>query len=165
MHFPITSIPSCTESSIFSTVEPMFEYQQTNRFFAQIAGGLEDLGVEELSQLNANNIEPTFRGTHFEADHPSLYRINYNSRYLTRVLAPLITFHCDSPQILYNKGKSINWTALFSVDHTFAIFANVSHRKITHSQYATLWLKDAIVDFFREHSGKRPNIEKINPDV
>lgn len=143
----------------------MFEYQQTNRFFAQIAGGLEDLGVEELLQLEARNIKPMFRGIHFEADRAALYRINYCSRYLTRILAPLISFQCPHTETLYTRAKAINWNALFSVDQTFAIFANIAHSKITHSQYAALRLKDAIADYFREHFGKRPNIEKINPDV
>lgn len=143
----------------------MFEYQQSHRFFAQVAGGLEQLGSEELSQLNAENIETTFHGIYFGADPMTLYRINYGSRYLTRILAPLLTFPCDSSQILYDRGKSIKWDTIFSVDHTFAIFANVAHSKITHSRYAALRLKDAIVDHFREHCGKRPNIEKINPDV
>ncbi len=143
----------------------MFEYQRTNRFFAQIAGGVEDLGVEELSRLKAKNIEPTFRGIHFEADQPALYRINYFSRFLTRILAPLTCFSCEGTDSIYQNAMAIDWAELFSVDHTFAIFANVSHSKITHSQYAALRLKDAIVDFFREKFGKRPSVEKINPDV
>ncbi len=143
----------------------MFEYQKTNRFFAQVAGGLEQLGVEELSQLNAQNIQPVFRGIYFEADHAALYRINYASCFLTRILAPLTSFPCHHTDSLYQKAKAINWADLFNVDQSFAIFANVSHSQITHSQFAALRLKDAIVDFFREASGKRPNIEKINPDV
>jgi putative N6-adenine-specific DNA methylase len=143
----------------------MFEYQKTNRFFAQVAGGLEQLGAEELSELNAHSNQPAFRGIYFEADHAALYRINYASRFLTRILAPLTSFPCHHTDSLYQKAKAINWADLFNVDHSFAIFANVSHSQITHSQFAALRLKDAIVDYFREHSGKRPNIEKINPDV
>jgi putative N6-adenine-specific DNA methylase len=143
----------------------MLEYQQTHRFFAQVAGGLEELGAEELFKLNANHIRPVFRGIHFEADHAALYRINYTSRYLTRVLAPLISFPCYHTDAIYKKAKAINWAGLFTVDHTFAIFANVSNSKITHSQYAALRLKDAIVDYFRDRFETRPNIERINPDV
>ena len=143
----------------------MFEYQKTNRFFAQVAGGLEQLGAEELAAINAQSIQPAIRGIYFESDRATLYRINYTSRYLTRILAPLTSFTCYDTDLLYKVAKEINWTDIFSVDHTFAIFVNIAHSKITHSQYAALRLKDAIVDYFRENFGKRPSIEKINPDV
>ena len=143
----------------------MFEYQQTNQFFAQVAGGLEELGAEELSQLNARHIQPSFRGIFFEADKAALYQINYFSRFLTRILAPLIRFQCFHTDSLYKKARAIRWADLFSVNHTFAIFANVSNSKITHSQYAALRLKDAIVDNFRQSFQMRPNIDRINPDV
>lgn len=143
----------------------MFEYQKTNQFFAQVAGGLEQIGVEELLELSAQSIQPAFRGIYFECDKATLYRINYTSRYLTRILAPLTSFPCYHTDSLYKLARAINWTDIFSVDHTFAIFANVAHSEITHSQYAALRLKDSIVDYFRELSGKRPSIEKINPDV
>ena len=143
----------------------MFEYQKTNRFFAQVAAGLEQLGVEELTAISVQSIQPAIRGIYFESDRAMLYRINYTSRYLTRILAPLTSFSCYDTDSLYEVAKAINWADLFSIDQTFAIFANVAHSKITHSQYAALRLKDAIVDYFRENFGKRPSIEKINPDV
>ncbi|MDZ7318364.1 MAG: THUMP domain-containing protein [candidate division KSB1 bacterium] len=143
----------------------MFEYQQTQRFFAQIAGGLEPLGEEELARLGARQIELTFHGLYFEASLETLYRINYQSRFISRILAPLISFPCDNPQLLYNQARSVAWASLFSADQSFAIFANVSHSQITHSHYAALRVKDAIVDYFRMNFGRRPSIETIDPDV
>ena len=143
----------------------MFSYQQNNRFFAQIADEMKALAVDELTELGALNITPIYRGIYFEADKAALYRINYTSRLITRVLAPLISFQCHSTKYLYKMAKAIIWTDLFSVENTFAIFANVSHSNIKHSQYAALCLKDAIVDFFREKSGKRPDIDTVSPNV
>lgn len=142
-----------------------FEYQQTHRFFAQVAGGLESLAEEELARWGAQQIESLVRGLYFEAPLDALYRINYQSRFITRILAPLVTFPCDDPQLLYDGAKRLDWASLFSVDQSFAIFANVANSRITHSRYAALRLKDAIVDYFRENFGKRPNIQKIDPDV
>lgn len=34
----------------------MFEYQAQQRYFAQIAGGMEDLGAAELEELGATHI-------------------------------------------------------------------------------------------------------------
>lgn len=143
----------------------MFNYQETNRYFAQISNGLEDMGALELEELGAKEIHPAYRGIYFEADKRSLYRINYSSRLITRVLAPLLAFKCETAEILYKTAKNIDWPAIFSVKNTFAVFATVSNGKITHSQYAGLRLKDSIADFFRDNCGKRPNVDPDNPDV
>lgn len=143
----------------------MFAYQKTQRFFAQIANGLEELGAKELTRLGATDVKTSYRGLYFSADHAALYRINYTTRLITRVLAPLLTFDCHSDRYLYKTAHSMPWTELLSLDTTFAIFANVANSRIRHSQYAARRLKDAIVDQFRESCGERPNVEPMNPDV
>jgi putative N6-adenine-specific DNA methylase len=137
----------------------------SNRFFAQIADGMEELGVDELTGLGAYDVKPTFRGLYFSADNEALYRINYTARIISRVLAPLLTFDCHSTDYLYKTARSIPWTELFSLDNTFVISANVSNSIINHSQYAALVLKDAIVDSFRDKYDDRPNVERINADI
>ncbi len=143
----------------------MFAYQKNQRFFAQIANGLEELGKQELSSLGATEVKPSYRGLYFSADHAALYRINYTSRLITRVLAPLLTFNCHSDRYLYKTASSMPWTEILSLKTTFAIFANVSNSRIRHSQYAARKLKDAIVDQFRDAYGERPNVEPREPDV
>ena len=143
----------------------MFTYQKSGRYFAQIAEGLEDLGNIELQELGARDIKPVYRGVYFSADKTALYRINYRSRLLSRVLAPLIRFDCHSDKYLYKTAANINWLSLLDLKKTFAVQANVTHSKITHSQYAALRLKDAIVDVFRKKTGKRPNVDTRDPDI
>lgn len=143
----------------------MYEYQRNKRFFAQIQNDMGELGVQELSGHGAEDISPAYGGIYFSSDQAVLYRINYTSRYITRILAPLISFKCHSTRYLYNKAKEINWTDVFEVNNTFAIFSTVSNSRIKHSLYATLQLKDAIVDWFKERFKKRPNIERVDPDV
>ncbi len=143
----------------------MYEYQRNNRFFAQIQNDMGELGMEELSEQGAEDISQAYGGIYFSSDQTVLYRINYTSRYITRILAPLISFKCHSTRYLYNKAKEINWTDILTADNTFAIFSTVSNSRINHSLYAKLQLKDAIVDWFNEHFKKRPNIERVDPDV
>jgi putative N6-adenine-specific DNA methylase len=143
----------------------MFLYQQNRRFFAQTAEGLEELGAEELLQLGAAGVQTAYRGVHFQAEKQALYRINYRSRLVTRVLAPLAAFPCHKTEVLYRQAKALPWKELFGVDNTFAVFANLANSRIRHSQYAALCLKDAIVDCFREECGRRPNVGRIDPDV
>lgn len=143
----------------------MYEYQKNNRFFAQIADGIKELGSEELHELGAQKISTAYRGIYFDADKETLYRINYFTRLASRILAPLVWFYCHTTDQLYKKAKQINWPDIIPQGNTFAIFSNVSNSKIRNSQYASLRLKDGIVDSFRESSGQRPNIDSRNPDI
>jgi len=143
----------------------MYTYQKSNKFFAQYADGMESEAVKELRELNVKNVKPSFHGAFFESDMEGLYRVNYSSRLLSRVLAPLLTFDCHSTKYLYQTARKINWNDFMTVNTTFAVSASVAHSKITHSQYAALCLKDAIVDHFRDRTGSRPNVDTIAPDV
>ena len=143
----------------------MFEYQQHGKFFAQVAGSMEDLGANELKEFGAKEIIPIYRGVHFKTDISHIYRINFQSKFISRILAPLITFDCHSTKYLYSTASKIEWDKLLNNNKTFAIYSNVSNSKITHSRYATLVLKDAIADFFTEKYNERPNIDTDAPDV
>ncbi len=144
----------------------MFQYQKTKTYFAQIADGFEQLAQDELRSLGAKAIKLAFRGIHFTADAAALYRINYQSRLISRILAPLVSFPCPDRTALYQTAKSINWETIFSLRQTFGIFSNVSgNDKLRHSKFAALCVKDAIVDQFREREGQRPNVDKSDPDV
>jgi putative N6-adenine-specific DNA methylase len=140
-------------------------YQQDQKYFAQIAEGIEELGAEEIGRLGAVAVRTSFCGLHFEADPAALYRINYQSRMISRVLAPLIRFSCYDTDRLYRMARQVPWKAIMGVNQTLAVFANVSNSKIRHSQYAALCHKDAIVDYFREDCGRRPDVRRIDPDV
>ena len=143
----------------------MFEYQKTGRFFAQVAGQMEEYGAAELKEFGVKEITPVYRGVWFKTDLEHVYRVNLWARLLTRVLAPLLTFSCHSTDYLYTTAKKMEWEKLLTSDQTFAIFSTVSNSKITHSQYAGLKLKDAIADYFLEKEGKRPDVNRENPDV
>jgi putative N6-adenine-specific DNA methylase len=143
----------------------MFEYQQHNSFFAQVTGQMEELCEKELIELGAINTKKTYRGIFFNASTQALYKINYTSRLLSRVLAPLFSFSCHNTEAIKKIAKKISWEKILSADKTFAITASISNSNINNSLYAALCLKDGIADYFRENLGKRPNVDKINPDV
>lgn len=142
-----------------------YQYQRTGHFFAQVASGLETLAADELKLLGASEIQEKYRGLYFKADKESLYRINYTSRLITRVLAPLLTFDCHSDKYLYKTAMDFPWEELFTPDQTFAVFSQVSNSNIKHSKFAALRLKDGIVDRFREKKQRRPNVDAQNPDI
>jgi putative N6-adenine-specific DNA methylase len=143
----------------------VYEYQKDGRYFAQVADGLKEAGAEELAQLGAEDVSPEFSGIYFRADKPALYRINYLTRLLSRVLAPLISFGCHDTDTLYRTAKGVEWQDFFAQGNTFAVSGTVSDSAISHSKFAALRLKDAVVDYFREKTGQRPDVSARNPDI
>jgi len=143
----------------------VYKYQRDFRYFAQIAEGIIEAGAEELAELGAQDITPVFRGIHFKADKSTLYRINYLTRLASRCLAPLISFNCHDTDTLYKKAKQIQWEDFFAEGSTFAVSGNVSDSTISHSKYASLRIKDAVADYFKKKTGKRPDVSVRNPDI
>ena len=143
----------------------MYAYQTNNTFFAQVPGMMEEICEQELIELGAKNTRIAYRGIYFEADLLTIYKINYTSRTISRVLAPLKSFHCRNADSIMKLAKQIKWDKMFSLDQTFAITSTVSKSSINNSLYASQVLKDGIADYFRAKFGKRPNVETVNPDV
>jgi putative N6-adenine-specific DNA methylase len=142
-----------------------YRYQETPRYFVQIAGGLEALGMDEAKALGATDTEPAYRGFYATFSPEALYGFVYQTRLASRVLAPLTGFGCHNPDYLYRTAQQIDWSDFLSPGETFAVFATVSNSKIRHSKYAALRLKDAVVDQFRERTGQRPSVDTRLPDV
>lgn len=143
----------------------MYEFEKNNMYFAQVTGGTEELCAQELTELGAKNTRTAYRGVYFESDLITLYRINYTSRLLTRVLAPLTTFHCHTPLMITRAAEKISWESFFSVNETFAITASVAKSSINNSLYAAQVLKDGIADYFRNKYKRRPDVNTENPTV
>ncbi|MCJ7553448.1 MAG: THUMP domain-containing protein [Ignavibacteriaceae bacterium] len=142
----------------------MYEYQSKG-FFAQVPGMMEELCEQELIELGATNTKSAYRGVYFDADKKTLYKINYTSRLLSRVLAPLLSFHCHNTNVLYKSASQIEWEDFLSVEKTFSISASVAKSNINNSLFASQRLKDAIADYFRNKYDKRPSVNTVNPDV
>ena len=144
----------------------MFMYEAQGEYFAQVAGGLEELAATEITALGATEVRAFPRGLEFQADQPVLQRVVYCTRLLSRVLAPLTRFDVKSAEDLYLKTKMIDWTHLMGMDESFAVHANVSRSVIDNSHFAALKVKDVVVDMFRKrYKGKRPNVDVRDPDL
>ena len=142
-----------------------FLYQQNNGYFAQVAENVEAAAAKELVGLGAQRPNPVHRGVYFNAEPEALYRIVYQTRLCTRVLAPLLHFNCHSTKYLYKTAMTMPWDQLLTLDQSFMINARVSDSRISHSRYAALCLKDAIADWFQQRLGARPNVDKTSPDL
>ena len=127
--------------------------------------GLEPVLAKELTQLGANNVQIGRRMVSFTGDKELMYRANFQLHTAIRVLKPIRHFKAKSADDVYEEIKKIEWTDYLDVDKTFAVDAVVFSEEFRHSKFVSYKVKDAIVDYFREKTGKRPNISVANPDI
>lgn len=127
--------------------------------------GLEAVLQAELDKLGALNTEILTRAVKFEGDQRTLYRANYELRTALRILRPLFQFTCKTENELYKGIYDYDWQQLLSPDGTLAVNATCNSEIFTHSHYVSLKTKDAIVDQFRDKTGRRPNVDLIQPDL
>lgn len=132
---------------------------------AKTSFGLEEVLEKELIALGATNIEKQNRAVTFEGDLELLYKANLWLRSCNRILVPFHWFKISDTDDLYPRIKKIKWEEIFSVDQTFAIDSTVFSELYSHTKYPALKAKDAIVDRFRDHFDKRPNVDIDNPDI
>ncbi|MBS1646818.1 MAG: class I SAM-dependent RNA methyltransferase [Bacteroidetes bacterium] len=126
--------------------------------------GLEEALAAELRKLGAKNVEAHNRAVSFYGDDGFLYKANICLRTALRVLKPIATASVFNDETLYDEINKIAWEKYLNVEQTLAVTAVLNTENFNHNQYVAQKCKDAIVDRFRDKLGKRPSVDKINPD-
>lgn len=145
-------------------VVPQQSGREKFKMVAKTMMGLEEVLAEELRECGAENIECMSRAVAFEGDMRLLYRANYVCRTALAILKPFAEFDANNEQELYDQVYKIRWEKILDVDCTFMIESTTSGEVFTHSYYAALKTKDAIVDRFRRNFGQRPSVDTENAD-
>lgn len=133
------------------------------RFVAKTLYGLEKVLSEELISLGAGHVQTANRAVLFEGDLNLLYRINYCVRTALSVLMPIAEFRIKSKDDLYKGGSKIEWDRFMDPDDTFSVAPVINSPHFGHTGYAGLILKDAVADFFRNKTGRRPSVDTNDP--
>ncbi len=135
-------------------------------YTATCSTGLENLLQEEIISFGGKSISKSRGAVSWTGRLESVYRACLWSRVASRVLLQLNSFIINNPDDLYKKVKKIDWELHLNNNTDFAINCTLSGKPaIEHSHFASLRVKDAIVDYFRERTGKRPDINTRNPDI
>jgi len=134
-------------------------------YFATCARGLEPILARELLAIGATNIDSGRGGVSFEGEHRIVYRANLELRTAVRVLKPILQAEVFSPDELYEVVRTIDWSTIMTPEQTLAVDCNVKNSFITHSQYASRRVKDAICDQFRDKLGRRPSVNVEQPSI
>ena len=127
--------------------------------------GLEEVLAGELIELGANNVQIERRAVSFTGDLRMLYNANFCLRTASRILVPIATFKAKKADDIYEQVKQIDWAQYMTPRMSFAIDSTVYSDWFRHSQFVTYRVKDALVDWWMEHGGVRPNVQLTNPDL
>jgi putative N6-adenine-specific DNA methylase len=137
----------------------------SSAFFASAPRGLEGLLLQELSSLGAGKTLEVPGGVAFTGTRETCYRANLWSRIASRILWRIAEFDYRNEDDLYKTAKAIDWPRYFSVDRTLRVNVTAQKSPLRSLEFATLRIKDAVCDRFRDAFGKRPDIERAAPDV
>lgn len=141
------------------------QMEQEFELIAKTFMGLEPVLAKELTELGADNVQIGRRMVSFTGNKEMMYRANFQLHTAIRILKPIAHFKAKSADDVYEEVKKIDWTQYIGLEKTFAVDSVVFSEEFRHSKFVSYKVKDAIVDQFREKTGKRPNISVANPDI
>jgi putative N6-adenine-specific DNA methylase len=120
--------------------------------------------VEELAALGiAATAVPG--GAAFAGTWEHCYRANLWSRIASRILWRTAEFDYRNEHDLYASVRAIDWPRHFHLERTLRVNVTAQKSPLKSLEFATLRIKDAVCDRFRDALGKRPSIDRANPDV
>ena len=135
------------------------------KFVAKTLYGLEQVLAKEISVLGGSAVQTANRAVLFEGDKYLMYKANYCSRTALSFLMPVADFRIRIKEDLYKGCSRVKWENYLDEEMTFSIVPVVNSKLFTHTGYAGLIVKDAIADYFRKRSGRRPSVNQNYPDL
>lgn len=137
----------------------------SSAFFATAPRGLEPLLQKEISSLGGTNAIVVPGGVAFAGTWETCYRANLWSRVASRVLWKVHEFRYRNEDDVYAATKALEWPRYFAVERTLRVNVAAQKSPLKSLEFATLRIKDAVCDRFRDALGRRPDVERAAPDV
>jgi len=136
--------------------------------FVPCAAGVESFLAYEVAQITglaASEIQTMRGGVQLEASWRAALQLNLHSRLGMRVLIQLAHQPYASEDDIYNAASAVAWEMWFTPKQSFRVEITAQHSPLKSLNFATLRVKDAVADRFREKSGVRPDVDTQRPDV
>lgn len=136
-------------------------------FFVTTPRNMEPMLAQELEEMgfSPDSMRLTGSGVEVRTSIERAYQICLWSRLANSVLYKLHTFDAPTPEALYEGCRQIKWWEILDADQSFVVSCTLQRAQIEHSHYAALKVKDAIVDQFRDRTGRRPSVDRDDPDL
>lgn len=137
----------------------------SQQFFAICPKGFEELIIEELTALGAEQCKATVGGVHFGGGMEVAYRACLWSRLANKILLPLVSDQVRNVEDMYRLCRAVEWDQHLDAQRTFAVDFTGQAPFVRNTHFGALKVKDAVVDFFKDAHGERPSVAKQRPDV
>ncbi len=155
-------------------------------FFVSCPSGLESVLSEELNEIAAGlsphapgasapkaassfsrlKIGQTVSGgVHCKGRWEAAMQLNLHSRIASRVLLKLDERPYQNEEDIFDFALAQEWEAWFTPQHTLRVHMSAIRSPLRSLDFATLRVKDAVCDRFREKTGQRPSVNTYEPDV
>jgi len=148
------------------------------RFFVVCPGGLEVPLAQELAEIARRPdskalgtwvIDPTptspTGGIGLAGPISAAMALNLHSRIASRVLLQMAQAPYRQEEDLYKLASGLAWEDWFASNQTLRVDVTAHRSPLKSLNFATLKIKDAIVDRLRDVTGDRPSIDTAFPDV
>jgi putative N6-adenine-specific DNA methylase len=138
---------------------------RSEAFFASCPRGLEELLLQELKAFKVEDTRVVPGGVSFGGTWETCYRANLWSRIASRILWRVGEFAYRNEKDLYDAARAVAWPKYFSVQESIRVNVTAQKSPLKSLEFATLKVKDAVCDLFRDQVGSRPDVDRAAPDV
>ena len=139
-------------------------------YFCPCPRGMEIALAEELNEIAAldhtmavHNQVPG--GVHCSGSLQDAWRINLHSRIASRVLMRVAHSSYSNENDIYDLVMEQPWEDWFGYHHTIRVDVTAVKSPLKSIDFATLKIKDAICDRFRDQFTQRPSVNTKAPDM
>jgi putative N6-adenine-specific DNA methylase len=143
----------------------VIELGKNQSLVATCSRGLEKVLADELRDLGADAVAPDRGSVLFSGDLRTVYDTNLRLRTAMRVLVPLVRGEVRTREKLYDLAASVSWEEVIADGQTFAVEVVGRHRSFRNTTFAGQVVKDAAVDRLRDKRGRRPDVDRAEPDI
>jgi putative N6-adenine-specific DNA methylase len=139
-------------------------------FFCPCPRGLEVALAEELTEIGLLNKTLHVHtqvpgGVHCSGEIGDAYRINLYSRIASRCLLRMAHSGYINENDIYDLTLEQPWEDWFGYHHTIRVDVTGIKCPLKSLEFATLKIKDAICDRFRDQFTQRPSVDTKTPDM
>ena len=141
-------------------------------YFCPCPRGLEVALTEELNEIAALTTPKTIHvhtqvpgGVHFSGELTDAYRVNLHSRIASRVLMRMAHSGYTNENDIYDLTLEQPWEDWMGYQHTIRVDVTAVKCPLKSLDFATLKIKDAICDRFRDKFDQRPSVDTKMPDM
>lgn len=132
-------------------------------FYAPCPRGLESVLATELRAIGASVLGESGGGVRFEGDAALGYLVNLHSRVASRVLQQVAVEAYRDEDDLWRMANEVPWEQWHDETATLRVDVSAIGSPLASLKFATLRIKDGIVDRYRDRTGTRPSIDTQRP--